>query len=251
MRGEMADPTARLKRANQEPAGRVFRATAGVGGWLLRRFTRQDWRSGGLLPATGGVIVVANHVSNFDPLALSHFIIWSGRWPRYLAKHQLWDVPILGRLLTALGQIPVVRDTRDASRSLAAATDALQRGQCIVIYPEGTITTDPQGWPMTGHLGAAMLAGLTGCPVVPIGQWGANEVMGFKKPTFPRLIPPKTMHMIIGETFAPIAGSAPSVAEARARTASYMQVLAELVGTLRGMPPPPGRYDPRNGERVE
>ncbi len=247
----MPDPRQRLAQANHEPTNRAFRAAARFGGWLLRRITKQDWRPGEQLPATGGLIVVANHVSNFDPVALSHFIIWAGRWPRFLAKRELWDVPLLGRLMRALGQIPVDRNTHPAADSLRAAAHALERGQCVVIYPEGTITTDPDGWPMTGRRGAALLASMTGCPVVPIAQWGPQEVMGFKKPTFPKIIPRRTMHVIVGRAFAPIKPDPiPPPRRARILTNAYMQAITELLGDLRGLEPPQDRYDPRLGTRV-
>ena len=51
-------------------------------------------------------------------------------------------------------------------------------GECVVVYPEGTITRDPRPWPMTGKSGAARIALETGCPVIPVGQWGAQRAAG-------------------------------------------------------------------------
>ena len=53
----------------------------------------------------------------------------------------------------------------------------MRGGECVVVYPEGTITRDPDLWPMVGKSGAARIALATGCPVIPIGQWGAQEVL--------------------------------------------------------------------------
>jgi 1-acyl-sn-glycerol-3-phosphate acyltransferase len=247
----MVDARQPLRRVNREPTSRVFRSVGRIGGILLRATTRQDWRPGTAIPSTGGVIVVANHISNFDPVAVGHFVVWSGRWPRFLAKRELWDVPVLGSLMRALGQIPVSRNTPVASDALADAKAALRRGQCVVVYPEGTITYDPDGWPMTGRKGAALLALETGCPVFPLGQWGANEVMGFRAMTFPRVVPRRTMRMLVG---APLGGFGPEAHPDEGRalelTDAIMDRLTHLVGVLRGEAPPAGRFDSRVGQRV-
>ncbi len=240
-----------LRQVNSEPTEPVFRALGIVVGWLFTRILKLEWRPGGGLPQRGGLIVVANHISNFDPLALGHFIIWHGRWPRYLGKAQLWRTPFISWLARACGQIAVERNTDRAKDALAAAKLALAAGKCVVIYPEGTVTADPEGWPMTGRKGAARLALETGCPVVPIGQWGAHEVMGFKKITFPRLFPRKTIHVAIGAQFParpPTAEAEP--AEVAALTEAFMDRLTDLVAELRGEAPPQDRYDMRAVARV-
>ena len=90
------------------------------------------------MPDHGGVVVVANHISNADPLALGQFLAYSGRWPRFLAKSSLFHVPGLGRLLRGAHQIPVERGGSRAVDALAAARTALAAGQVVVVYPEGT-----------------------------------------------------------------------------------------------------------------
>ena len=56
-----------------------------------------------------------------------------------------------------------------------AAVAAVRKGECVVVYPEGTLTRDPAQWPMTGKSGAARIALETGCPVIPVGQWGPQR----------------------------------------------------------------------------
>lgn len=241
-----------LATVNRAPSERLFRVLARTIAPLMRAITRQDWRGGDKVPRTGGVIVVANHISNFDPVALGHFLIWHGRWPRALAKSELWQVPVVGWLARSLGQIPVQRRTARAGESLTAAAAALARGECVVIYPEGTITRDPDGWPMTGRPGAARLALETGYPVLPIGQWGAQEVMPGPGVAWPRLLPPHTMHIKAGDmvdlTDLREARDAPTAAaEASLR---IMDAISTLVGEVRGEAPPAERYDLRAGRRL-
>ena len=122
------------------------------------------------------MILVPNHVSHFDPLVVAHYIYRAGRWPRFLGKASLWKVPVLGFLLRKTLQIPVERGSVEAVKSLDALVEALDEGGTVVIYPEGTTTREPDLWPMRGKTGAARLALLTGAPVIPIANWGAERV---------------------------------------------------------------------------
>ncbi len=138
---------------------------------------RVRWRSLDRIPATGGVIIAVNHVSHMDTLVVARLVWQSGRIPRFLVKNTLFDKRILGPIMRGCKQIPVYRGTTDAARSLKDAVDALENGEAVVIYPEGTITKDPEQWPMQAKTGVARLALLApDVPVVPIGQWGAQKV---------------------------------------------------------------------------
>lgn len=240
-----------LKQANPSPVSPAYRRLGRIGGGMLRHLTRQDWGPADSMPKTGGIVVVTNHISNFDPAVVAHFLVWNGRWPRALGKSEIWKVPLLGRLATACGQIPVERNTSRASNSLVHAEEAIAAGECVLIYPEGTRTADPDMWPMTPRPGAARLALRTGCPVIPVGQWGAQEVMPGKKLVWPRLFPRKTMHFRVGEPVAlsDLYGRVDAVAveEAGAR---IMAAITALVAEIRGETPPENRYDIRLGRRA-
>ena len=185
-----ASATARsLAQVNREPGRRTIFGVVTVLNALVRPVTRRDWRGQDKVPQTGGVVFVVNHISNADPLALGQFLAFSGRWPRFLAKASLFGVPVLGRILRACGQIPVQRQSAKSADALLAAVEAVNQGRAVVIYPEGTITRDPDLWPMAGKTGAARLALRTGCPVIPIGQWGAHELMYGQQIHFPKLLP--------------------------------------------------------------
>ena len=125
---------------------------------LVPALFKRRWRNRERIPPTGGVIVATNHVSYADPLVFARFIWDSGRVPRFLIKDSLFRVPVLGRVLRGADQIPVSRGSADAERLDPAAVEALERGECVCIYPEGTVTRDPDFWPMVGRTGVARLA---------------------------------------------------------------------------------------------
>jgi 1-acyl-sn-glycerol-3-phosphate acyltransferase len=127
------------------------------------------------IPTRGPVILASNHISYLDPLTLAYVADRRGRRVRYLAKAELFAKPGLGTLLRAAHQIPVERGTADASGALAAAVAALGRGECVVVFPEGTISTDLE--PMRGKSGTARLAQQADVPIVPVGLWGSHRIM--------------------------------------------------------------------------
>lgn len=135
------------------------------------------WRLEGLehIPRSGPVILASNHVSYLDPLVLAYVGIQRGRRTRFLAKEELFAKKGLGSVLRGAHQIPVARGTSGASGSLVAAEAALRAGECVAVFPEGTISLDLE--PMVGKTGTARLAAAAGVPVVPIGLWGLHRVM--------------------------------------------------------------------------
>lgn len=164
-------------------------------------WTRRDRRNLEILSATyppnDGFVVAINHMSWFDPMNVCHTLWDAGRPPRFMAKEKLFRLPFLGQIMTGAGQIPVYRESDDPRGALRAAIDAINAGECIVIYPEGTMTRDPDYWVMKGRTGAAHLALETGAPVIPMAQWGPQEVMGAYKNEF-KLFPRKLMSTNVG-----------------------------------------------------
>ena len=208
--------------------------------------TSRTWIDGEKIPATGGCIVAINHISHVDPLLSAHFVYDHGRLPRYLAKSGLFTNKALGGFLRSAGQIPVERLTRNAVGAYDAAVRAIGEGECIVIYPEGTLTRDPDLWPMKGKTGAARIAIATGCPVIPVGQWGAQEILPPYTKT-PHLVPRKNIVMKAGDPvrlddLAALPPSSQSTAEATDR---IMAAITAIVADLRGSSAPATRYDPR------
>src|SRR4051794_19293497 len=136
---------------------------------------RLRYRHAVRLPARGPVLLVANHVSILDPLACGRMVFDAGRLPHFLAKESVFK-GVVGTLLRSAGQIPVARFSADAHAALDAAKADLDAGNLIVIYPEGSVTRDPDWWPMQARTGVARLALTTDAVVLPVAQWGPQAL---------------------------------------------------------------------------
>lgn len=187
------------------------------------------------IPSQGAFIAVANHLTELDSLTAMRALVDQDVPVYSLAKSSLFDVPVLGSILRAGGQIPVHRASTSASSSLAEAERVLRAGESIMVFPEGTLSRDPLRWPMTGKTGAARLAMTTGVPVLPMGQWGAHLILdGYSKKLRP--FPRKEVRVIIGQPLDLTRfGSDTQDHEAvRACTAEIMRAITVLVERLRG-----------------
>jgi 1-acyl-sn-glycerol-3-phosphate acyltransferase len=214
--------------------------------------TRREWRHTERIPAEGGCIVVVNHVTKIDPLTVAHVLYDSGRLPRYLAKDALFGVKGIGALLRDAGQIPVHRMTADAVGAFEAAVLAVHAGECVVVYPEGTITRDPDLWPMRGKSGAARIALATGAPVIPIGHWGEQELLRpYSKR--PDIFPRKRVLFTVGEPvdLDDLVTDKPTPAVVSEATDRIMAAITALVEELRGEKAPAERFDPRRAGVTE
>lgn len=212
---------------------------------LLMMLTKRSWRGQEHLPDRGFVLVV-NHISHADPLLFAHFAHDNDVPPRFLAKQGVFKYPVIGRLLLATGQVPVRRGTMDVTSSFAGAREAIEQGYGVIVYAEGSISRDPDLWPMVGKTGAARLALQTGCPVVPVAQWGAHDVL-WPYTKRPRLFPRKTIWVLVGPPvdLDDLRGrkvTSPLLHEATDR---IMADVTALLGEIRGETPPATRFDPR------
>jgi 1-acyl-sn-glycerol-3-phosphate acyltransferase len=222
---------------------------------LLAVFVKRDWHGRRNVPREGGVIVVANHITYFDPISVAHFLVRSGRTPRFLAKSGLFKNPTFGKFLRAAGQIPVYRESRDAMLAVRDAIKAVERGETIIVYPEGTMTKDPNLWPMAAKTGAARIALRTGAPVLPIAQWGAQNLLApyAKKP---EIFPRKTLTVVAGEPVDLRAkfGKEINGDSLRQATEYLMSVITGMLAEIRGEQPPAEIFDPeaeRNAKRFQ
>lgn len=210
-------------------------------------FTRRNWVHGERIPDSGGCIVVANHISHVDPLCLGQMLYDHGRIPRFLGKDTLFRIRFLKQVLENAQQIPVYRLTEGAASAYTDAVAALGQGELVMVYPEGSITKDPDAWPMRGKTGAGHLALTTGCPVIPIGQWGAQEVLPPYTKDF-HLIPPHTVTFIVGEPVGldDLMGREITADLLREATDRIMAAITQLVEEARGERAPAIRFDPKS-----
>jgi 1-acyl-sn-glycerol-3-phosphate acyltransferase len=219
---------------------------------LLRLFTIRDHRGQDNVPSSGGIIVVANHVSELDPLTVGEYLWDLRRPPRFLAKKELWRKAPLKWVMEGAHQIPVDRGTADAAKSLAAAVDALHAGECILVYPEGSATRDPELWPMKPRTGAARLALLSGAPVIPVAQWGPQRILPYKARK-PKLLPRTKISVLAGPPvdMSSYVGKPVTAELLRDASTTIMRAVATLLVELRGGAVPDKFYDPRATELTE
>ncbi|MHA3704411.1 lysophospholipid acyltransferase family protein [Jatrophihabitans sp. YIM 134969] len=232
-------------RGSIEPRTPWFRAAMVVVGVPAGLLFKLRYRGVEHLPRTGGVILAVNHISYADPVIIGRFVYDAGRNPRYLAKDSLFDVPILGRGLRGMGQVPVHRGGPHAKEALDSAVEALRRGETIIVYPEGTVTRDPDHWPAAGKTGIARLALLAPeIPVVPVGQWGPQTIDVYRK-SF-KVLPRKPATIAAGPAVdlsrwrhgadGPVA---PTAENLRTMTRVVMDALLTQVEEARGEKRPP------------
>ena len=240
---------------------RPFPADQSLGPWYrlaavllwptMMSATRRDWSGEHNLGRPGqGVVIAANHMSWIDPLVIAHFMNDNDRAPRFLSKDSVFELPVAGRIISGAGQIPVYRETDNAGEAVRAAVAAVNAGEAVVVYPEGTLTRDPDLWPMTGKTGAARIALLSDKPVIPLAHWGVQHVMRpYTKEL--NLFPPKLIKVAAGP---PVDLSDLMHREITAEvlteaTSRIVDAITELLATLRNESPPDDRWNARSGRR--
>lgn len=172
-------------------------------------YARFDFAGTSHIPKRGPAIVVANHRSYFDAVALGLAVIRSGRVPRALAKKEIFDAPVLGQAFRALGQICVDRKV-GGGNALGLAEHALRGGEVVVVLPQGTIPRGEAFYSpkLEGKSGAARLAAASGAPVIPMGIWGTEQVWprSSRLPNMTNLLHPPTVRVRVGPPVTGLTG---------------------------------------------
>ena len=153
------------------------------------------------IPTEGPAIICANHRSYFDMLLLTMVVAQTGRTARFLGKQEMFEVPLVGPLLAAVGGISVARGS-SSDEPLLAAAESLDGGEIVVIMPQGTIPRGPAFFQQPkGRHGAARLAQMTGAPIVPLGLWGTEKVWprSSRLPNMLNVNNPPTVSVRIGD----------------------------------------------------
>ena len=201
---------------------------------------------GSRIPKTGAFILAPNHLTDLDPLVSAYALWTTGRVPRFLAKASLFRLPVAGAVLRATGQIPVERGGRQREGDpLGAASRLVDDGLAVIVYPEGSLTRDPDLWPMRGKSGAVRLAIEHDIPIIPMAHWGAQRIL----PRYSKrlsLFPRKDVDIRFGE---PVdlgfwAEGPRTPADYAAATNAVMQAITALLSELRHEQAPEERWDP-------
>ena len=161
------------------------------------------------VPPRGGLLVVANHGSHLDPPLLGQAI---GRPVAFMAKAELFRVPLLGPLIRALGAYPVVRGGSDRE-AIRVASDRLAQGWAVGVFLDGT--RQPDGRVHDPQPGAALLAARAGVPLLPVAILGSHRALGSGQ----RWLRPARIHIRIGSLIAPPASRRRPDLEATTRLA--------------------------------
>jgi putative phosphoserine phosphatase/1-acylglycerol-3-phosphate O-acyltransferase len=216
-------------------------------------YVRFDISGVDLVPTTGPAIVVANHRSYFDPVAMAVLLAKVGRPVRFLGKKEVFDAPVVGPVARAMGGIRVERGT-GSGEPLAAAAAALGAGELVALMPQGTIPRGPAFFDpeLKGRYGVAQLAAMTGAQVVPVGLWGTERVWprSERLPNLLALRRPPTVRIRVGPVVTGLTGN-PAVDTPRIMAAISEQLPDEARGTrepteaeLRRTYPPGYKGDP-------
>lgn len=231
----------------------AFRITASVVIPIFRFSARYHWHGPKRLPEDGAFVLAPNHFTNIDPLVVGTAVWLSRRAPRFLAKASIFRVPVVGKLMAGMGQIPVERSGRTRLNDpLGGGRSVIEQGGAIIVYPEGTLTRDPDLWPMRGKTGAVRIALENDVPIIPMAHWGTQRIMPRYAKKL-RLFPPSRVDVIVGD---PVDLSAyrgrpldqKTLVEA---TEIVMQRITELLEELRGEQAPAKRWDPAANNQKE
>ncbi len=244
----------RSRPSNEKRRPSIFWLLAALILPLWSCMVRYRFTADSKLPKSGAFIVSPNHYSEIDPIVIGAAVWHLGRVPRFMAKASLFKVPVVGWILRASGQIPVEREgaSRAGANPMGAAGELVRRESGVIVYPEGSLTRDPDMWPMRGKSGAVRLALEAGVPLIPMAHWGTQRLMpryGKRIHPFPR----KTIEIAVGEPldlskFRGREHEQKAVVEA---TEMLMTEITKLLAGLRGEAAPPERWDPSKHQQSE
>ncbi len=175
----MATSSPRPRASTEKSRPSVFWPLAAIVAPLIALLFKLEIEGAENLPREGAYVLAPNHYSEADPLAVALAVWNAGRAPRFMAKESLFRVPVLGWILRITGMVPVARSSSAASaRQTIETSETLVRlGRGVIVYPEGTLTRDPDMWPMRGKTGAVRLALADDIPLIPMAQWGCQAVL--------------------------------------------------------------------------
>ncbi len=250
--------TARRRASTEKTRPSAFWPAAAVVVPLVGLIAKIEIEGAEHLPGEGSYVLTPNHYSEFDPLIVAVTSWRLGRAPRFMAKQSLFSVPVLGALLRATGMVPVARASSAgaAAQSVQQAATLAEHGRGVIVYPEGSLTREPDLWPMRGKTGAARLALAGDLPVIPMATWGVQRIL----PRYGKLSLWPLRKRVTVRFGPPVDLSAYRLTDATAQrggtnlnaaTDAIMADISKLLGVLRGQTPPAQRWNPADHGQKE
>lgn len=239
--------TSRLRASDEKRRLSIFWPLAAIVVPLVSLIVKIDVQGAEKVPREGAYVIAPNHYSEFDPLVVAVAVWRAGRLPRFMAKESLFRVPVLGAVLRATGMVPVARQSSAAAarETLNASETLVEHGRGVIVYPEGSLTREPDLWPMRGKTGAVRLALEADIPVIPMAHWGTQAVLPrYGKLSLWPLRKPVTVLFGDPVDLDSFRGGQPQPARLAEATDVVMKDIAELLATLRNEPAPPARWNP-------
>lgn len=207
------------------------------------------------LPRDGAFVLAPNHYSEFDPLIVAVAVWRTGRAPRFMAKESLFRAPVLGWVLRSTGMVPVARSSSASSarQTMKQSEELVEHGRGVIVYPEGTLTRDPDMWPMRGKSGAVRLALTDDIPLIPMAHWGTQGIMARYQKGISLWPLRKPVRVVIGEPvdLSDLRGRAGEPAALNEATTRLMDAITALLEDLRGEKAPAERWNPASHGQKE
>ena len=207
------------------------------------------------LPAQGAFVLAPNHYSEFDPLIVAVAVWRMKRLPRFRATESRVRFPARGSTLRATGMTPVARTSSAAAakQTMAQSRDLVEHGRGVIVYPEGTLTRDPELWPMRGKSGAVRLALAGDIPLIPMAQWGTHKIMGRYQKGLSLWPPRKPVQIIVGDPvdLSDLRERATEPAALNEATRRLMAAITALLEQARGEKAPAERWNPADHGQKE
>jgi 1-acyl-sn-glycerol-3-phosphate acyltransferase len=185
------------------------------------------------VPTSGPLLILCNHDSYWDPVVIG-VAGMKRRQIRALAKAELWNNPILARVLNGMGQIPIERGRAD-SAALEAAAEALRQGSCVGVFPEGTTSRGLITRPLSGAARLAitvpdthiLLARVTGCVDIARFPTRPRLRVEFFEPAKGQRHEGESAIVLTRRTMTEVRAGAPYAVSGRRKKAAALQVLVD------------------------
>jgi 1-acyl-sn-glycerol-3-phosphate acyltransferase len=201
-------------------------------GWFFRTFllTYLRWQffNAERVPRTGAMILACNHASILDPPVVGSAL---HRQINYLARASLFDIPVVGWLFRKWNSIPIDRDGGNAA-GLKIILSRLEKGNGIILFPEGTRTRDGKLQPARSGIG--LIVAKSNAPVVPVRTFGTFEAMG-RNAKFPR---PKKVSVKFGQpmNFEKLRAESKNCSKPRLKEI-YQEIADEIMAAIAKLEP--------------